>query len=338
MKSDVCGIDGTQTDWEELQQVENQRDDYNNHLELTWQLFSRMIVAYYLEEYEIADRLSKEFNTITAGNKSSAYVFISLGTYFSGLINLALYRKTGRKKFKCRAQTYTKKLAKTVKDGSNNNAHKLHLLEAECWACFKSHGQTNIKKKYDEAIADSAAMGCINDQALACELAGEYFLRNKDIFRCRKYFAKAISLYKEWGAVKKVDLLLEKRKTLIQINRVKRSSSFTQKSKLDQVIYEMEDESDFICQKVGGGIHQQVVELDDLGGSSSLSNMSTIEEQHTYNDESNKKETRWSNSDGSPKNKKSTTFPKTPPRMPARCSSYCPPTLPQNMDELSFFF
>jgi len=222
-------IDGTKTDWDELETTEDPREDGSNHISITWQSFVRMILAYYLRETEVAERMSKKFNS----RKSEvSYAFVSVGAFFSCLANVEMYRKTGKRKYKWRAQAFCSKLGKTVSNGGINNTHKHHLLQAETMAAFKTHGKRTVKEMYDRAIIGASEMGCVHDEALANELAGEYFLRRNDKRRCGDYFAKAILLYRQWQAMAKVKLLLDTRAAYINKSLLKPILSSSVKSAL----------------------------------------------------------------------------------------------------------
>jgi hypothetical protein len=294
----VDGIDGTSTDWEEMEKLEDLRDDSSNHLTLTWQCFTRMILAYYLDEFEVADGISKKFNNTVTGE---SYTFISIGSFFSGLINIAMYRKTGRRKYKRRAQIYTNKVGDTVKACCNNNAHKYHLMQAECMGAFRTHGQGAIKQKYDRAIAEAAEMGCLHDQALANELAGEYFLRRKESLWCKDYFGRACLLYREWGAKNKVNILMQKRGEYIKKSQWSTALSSSTRKVISEQAAQLLDET--------YPEHSITAEMDDLA-SENVSALTPIGEHSTYNCSKN----RWENTESQCQ----TSPPRAPPRRPLR--------------------
>ena len=64
---------------------------------------------------------------------------------------------------------------------------------------------------YDAAILSSKMHKFVNEEALANELAGHFYLETGKRNRSVHYFSQALALekYKEWGAVAKANTLAE---------------------------------------------------------------------------------------------------------------------------------
>ena len=86
-----------------------------------------------------------------------------------------------------------------------NFKHKLELLEAE------QFGVDNYPQKamaaYDAAIASAKEAKFIHEQGLACEKAGFYYKRMKDMQKSWQYFKQARECYEEWGSSFKVEFV-----------------------------------------------------------------------------------------------------------------------------------
>jgi hypothetical protein len=60
---------------------------------------------------------------------------------------------------------------------------------------------------YDAAILSSKAHKFVNEEALANELAGHFYLETGRRNRSLYYFSQAFEKYNEWGAVAKANTL-----------------------------------------------------------------------------------------------------------------------------------
>ena len=84
---------------------------------------------------------------------------------------------------------------------------ELYLLQAEEQFCSRNF--ETAETLYDAAILSSKVHKFVNEEALANELAGHFYLetgrRNKSVH----YFSRAFDKYNEWGAVAKASALTE---------------------------------------------------------------------------------------------------------------------------------
>ncbi len=85
----------------------------------------------------------------------------------------------------------------------DNLLHKYQLIEAGCMTYVASNRQTS--DAYDEAIRLANLHGFTQDEALANELAGRFFLSIDKPKLARPYIQDAYSLYLKWGAVAKAN-------------------------------------------------------------------------------------------------------------------------------------
>ena len=79
------------------------------------------------------------------------------------------------------------------------------LLQAE--EQFAARNFDDAEKLYDDAILSSKMHKFVNEEALANELAGHFYLDTGRKGNSLKYFSQAEEKYREWGAVAKADQL-----------------------------------------------------------------------------------------------------------------------------------
>ena len=138
---------------------------------------------------------------------------------FVGLVNLALAKTTGKKRYKEKGRKVIDEFESYVKHGSVNSHHILKLLEAE-EAAIGASDWIIVAKGYDEAIKSAARSGFTNHEAISNERAGRCLtdmMKSKGTLKddptvkdnAKRYISRAMALYKEWGAKAKVAQLEE---------------------------------------------------------------------------------------------------------------------------------
>eukprot|EP00986_Skeletonema_menzelii_P013347 scaffold7689_cov139-Skeletonema_menzelii.AAC.1 len=86
-----------------------------------------------------------------------------------------------------------------------NFQNKTYLLQAE--EQFSARNFDDAEKLYDDAILSSKKHKFVNEEALANELAGHFYLETGRKYKSLQYFYQAEEKYREWGAVTKADEL-----------------------------------------------------------------------------------------------------------------------------------
>jgi hypothetical protein len=222
----LMGVADTPVDWTEVDKAPLEGADVDETFRWIWFYWSRLQLAYYFGELEIADRIVEPFHTLSAIDTS--YIVTSIRCYFSGLTASGMTRRTGKKKYRRRARKATREMEKIMRSRGLNNLHRYLLMQAELLACEKKRKGSDIKRAYDKAIASAGKVGFTQDAALGNELAGEYFLTLGDEFWTKHYFTRAHELYHEWGAKAKSDHLLDTRGAYIDISpQLRRRSTMT---------------------------------------------------------------------------------------------------------------
>lgn len=80
-----------------------------------------------------------------------------------------------------------------------------YLLQAEEQFCERNFDEAETL--YDAAILSSKTHKFVNEEALANEMAGHFFLDTGRKNRSVSYFMRAFEKYNEWGAVAKANML-----------------------------------------------------------------------------------------------------------------------------------
>jgi predicted ATPase len=162
--------------------------------------FCRMLLAYYFDDLQLAEEMSaKQISPIQLGFGP----WLAPRTMFQGLIAFALFKATGRRKYRRQGGRFLRKLEAFFAGGSVNCHHMVALLRAE-QVSVCCNDPVVVQREYDEAIKCAGKLGFKHNQALANERAGVYFLEQKDEEWASTYLTRAWEIYGRWGARGKV--------------------------------------------------------------------------------------------------------------------------------------
>jgi hypothetical protein len=223
--------------WDNLDKIMSIQKGNTSHDERfrhTWWCWSRLQLAYHFGELEMAGKMYHPF--LKASAVHTSYIVTTVRVFFSGLVSSGLYRKTGKRMYKRRAEKMIKEMEKVMSSQRGlNNLHRYLLMQADMMACSYSKSrkrQNTVKDAFDRAIAMAGKAGFRQDAALGNELAGEYLLMTGEDnkFWTELYFSRAYDLYMEWGAVAKADQLKTKRGDSIKESLGNRRASTTSSS------------------------------------------------------------------------------------------------------------
>jgi len=128
--------------------------------------------------------------------------------FYCSLISFWIYRKTSDPLWMERGRQAKLAMKKWAESASEHNfLHKVYLMEAE--EAFSSDKHEQAKSMYEKAVSTAKKHRFINDEALACELAGYFFLEKQQKELTLQYFLQAHEKYHEWGAVAKSDTIFK---------------------------------------------------------------------------------------------------------------------------------
>ena len=130
-------------------------------------------------------------------------------TFFldGGLVSFWIFRRTNDTKWSPRGIKFKLVIQKLAESSQHNFQHEVYLLEAE--EAFSNKNYELAKSLYEKAVSTARKHRFINQEALACELAGYFFLETGEQDTAIQYFLQAHEKYHEWGAVAKSNMLFE---------------------------------------------------------------------------------------------------------------------------------
>jgi hypothetical protein len=207
----LMGISDEPLDWDYLDKMSVRgKASFDETFRNSWWCWSRIQLAYYFGELEIADKIYRPFNRFSAVD--TAFIMATIRIFFSGLVASAMYRKTGKRMYRSRAKKMIRDMERILsKMRGLNNLHRYLLMQADLLAAEKGKDSDRVKGAFDKAIGAAAKAGFRQDAALGNELAGEYFVAIGDTFWPEVYFSRSYDLYLEWGANAKAEQLKGKR-------------------------------------------------------------------------------------------------------------------------------
>lgn len=120
--------------------------------------------------------------------------------FYHALASLALIETQSEKKSALilKAKKCRNTLRTWAKDAPMNFQHKVDLIEAELLRVSEKHSEARVM--YDKAIAGAAEQEFIQEEALAYELAGRFYLAQNAKDLAEFYLKAAYNTYREWGA------------------------------------------------------------------------------------------------------------------------------------------
>jgi len=171
----------------------------------------KMVLAYMFHDYELAAKMAKRVRELSVEGPN---ITIPLRRFVKGMTAFALVQTKGSFIHRRRGNAVVRLFDKWVKGGCINQHHMLLLLRAEQLS-LTSKSVDQVRKAYDSAVAAAGRLGFQQNQALANERAGIYFLDKGDSSWARTYLSRARELYEAWGSRSKLKHLSAKYEALL---------------------------------------------------------------------------------------------------------------------------
>ncbi len=176
----------------------SQREAAKDQAHIFSVLFNEMILSYLFGDNENAWKNSGEARKNMGSAMGSPFLY---SYYFYDSL-IILNKKEISKKELSRVRQNQKKLQAWSKLCPNNSLQKYHLVEA---GLANTHGKPDLAKQhYDKAISLANQHQFINDEALAWELAGKFYIDINEPYLANFYLQNAVRCYDTWGAFAKV--------------------------------------------------------------------------------------------------------------------------------------
>jgi len=150
------------------------------------------------ESLEYAVKL-EEYKSISAG------ILTGIQQMYDSLARLAVYprfNEDDRQQILATVAANQTKMENWAHHAPMNFQHKYYLVEAERARVLDNNG--DAREYYDRAIALAKENEYLNEEALANELAGRYYLSRNQNPIAQLYLKEAHYAYQRWGAVAKV--------------------------------------------------------------------------------------------------------------------------------------
>jgi len=151
--------------------------------------------------------------------------FINIPRYYfyDSLIHLAMFNQLSFKErilAKRRIGTNQKKMKKWAQHSPKNHLHRFHLVEAE--RSRVTGKPMEALTHFEQAIAQAKENDYLNEESLANELTGKFWMENHQEKLTQSYLLEAYHCFERWGALAKLEEMKEKyswlkaKKTLVQ--------------------------------------------------------------------------------------------------------------------------
>jgi len=165
--------------------------------------FNKLILDYLFGDYQQAVEDCSCLEPYVSHARSFPYGPVYC--LFDALARLAAYRKksTGKEdELRRRIGANQEKLETWARYAPMNCLYKVDLIEAELQRTFGDPWKAG--EAYDRAIAAAKECGYLRDEAIANELAGEFYLDRDKAKVAQIYLQEAYSCYARWGATAKL--------------------------------------------------------------------------------------------------------------------------------------
>jgi hypothetical protein len=167
---------------------------------------NELMLGYTFENWDV---IRKTLPILRAREKDAAVnLIIAYICTWSALCHYDLYRANGHRKHKRegrRAHQQVKKWAITGTEVMDGPHHLLNAMES---LCVNKASLDQVEAKFATAMRACADARCVYFEAVANERLAKLFLDEMaDEANSRRYLCRAVSLYRNWGALAKADWL-----------------------------------------------------------------------------------------------------------------------------------
>ncbi|EIJ43002.1 PAS domain S-box [Beggiatoa alba B18LD] len=177
-------------------------EKHNNRTALYHNYFNKAILAYYFQEpYKAQDYIQQAGKYLNGTIGSVPFAFFH---FYESLILLSIYPQVTPREQKSILHTVDsnqKKIQTWASFSPANQQHKYYLVAAERERALKHDKEA--REYYDLAIHLAHEQGYLNEEALACELAGEFYLQRGLVKYAYACLRDAHYTYIRWGALAK---------------------------------------------------------------------------------------------------------------------------------------
>jgi PAS domain S-box-containing protein len=198
---DPCRLSGEAYDEENMLPPDLEIDD----ITLLYNLyFNKLLLCYLFQRYSQALENAALTEEYLGG--VAATPLVPLLYFYDSLARLAVFpeaQKSNQKRFLKKVAANQKKIQNWAQHAPMNHQHRFYLVEAERARVLGK--SKDAREYYDQAIALARENEYVNEEALAYELAAQYYLDRGQPHLADHYLRGAHYAYQQWGAVAKVN-------------------------------------------------------------------------------------------------------------------------------------
>lgn len=183
---------------------------------------NKLILSYLFGEYSQAVENARLAESYLEG--ATGMVLVPVFHFYDCLAQLAVYFESSNSEQKNileKVQVHQEKMKKWAHHAAMNHQHKSDLVAAETSRVLGNNPEA--MDYYDQAIKGAKENGYVQEEALACELAGKFYQSLGKEIIAQAYFTQAYYAYIRWGAIAKVKDLEFRYPYLV--NRTKETAS-----------------------------------------------------------------------------------------------------------------
>lgn len=184
-----------------LQEARNE----NRTMILTAHAYFKHLVAFYCDQYDSAESMSRANRTKFSSTRNPIPIFTIVQAFHEGLVATSMAWRNKRQLRVARKRLKT--LESSIIHCPENVMHKVYLLSAEILEAENRHDDAMCK--YMFAIKYAKKAGFVNEEGLANEKTGRVLLRRNKPAQAIPYLKEARELYGRWGAGMKVAAMEE---------------------------------------------------------------------------------------------------------------------------------
>lgn len=178
-----------------------------NPLQLVTVYFHKMLLALLFNKFAEMKESAEKFTELYSMQPSFLlHSYAIQRTFILGLVSFRVYRETQNELWMDQAKECREKVQLWREQGCAwNFEHLSFMLEAE-----EHYSLGNFEKaqaSYDMSITSACSHKYLNDEALANELAANFFRCTNNTIMALQYFTKAHEKYASWGACGKANEL-----------------------------------------------------------------------------------------------------------------------------------
>jgi predicted ATPase/signal transduction histidine kinase len=162
--------------------------------------FHKLILSYSFGDFEQAYTYATEGRQYLAGG--TGLISTAVYYFYASLAALSIHSSENSVEILQQVVKNQIELKHWADHAPMNHLHKFYLVEAEYYRVLGLH--TKSIEFYEQSIESAKNYQYLNEEALAYELAGKFYLEWRKELVAQSYFTQAYYCYARWGAIAKV--------------------------------------------------------------------------------------------------------------------------------------